>query len=170
MTPLARRVGAPGEGSIRSAIPMARRLADPDVAAAALFAAAGAIGMMATRNLPLGTSFRMGPGYLPQGISLLLIVLAIALALRAVVRPSGDEMPTWNVAPIAAIVASLGAFAFLVDPLGLVGATIALLAISRMADRPFRPWETVAVALGGAAFSAIVFVELLQLPLALWPV
>ncbi|MGE0716441.1 MAG: tripartite tricarboxylate transporter TctB family protein [Alphaproteobacteria bacterium] len=148
---------------------MIRRFADPDVAAATLFAVAGGIGLVATRNLPVGSAMRMGPGYLPTAIAWLLVGLACLLALRAVLRPDGEAMPGWNLGPIAAVVGALGAFALLVDPIGLVGATLALLVISRLADRPFRPWETVAVAVGGAAFSALVFVELLRLPLALWP-
>ncbi|MCC7272589.1 MAG: tripartite tricarboxylate transporter TctB family protein [Alphaproteobacteria bacterium] len=144
-------------------------MADPDVAAAALFAAAGAIGIGATRHLPVGSTMRMGPGYLPLLVSSLLVALAACLALRVVVRGAGDEVPSWSLGPVAAIVASLAAFAILIDPVGLVGATIALLAVSRLADRPFRPWETAAVAVGGATFSALVFVELLLLPIALWP-
>ncbi len=142
----------------------------PDILAAALFATVGGVAFAATRGLEPGTIVRMGPGYLPTVVAVLLLLLSAALAARGVMagrRP--EEAVTWQAGPIGAVLAGLGAFALLIDPVGLVGATVALIIASRVAERPLRPWETLAVVLAGAAFSAIVFVQLLQLPIALWP-
>lgn len=143
--------------------------AHPDFAAALLFALLGAIGLLVARTYPLGTTMRMGPGYLPMAVSGLLVLVAAAIALDAWRDPSDVAPEPWRPAPIAAILASLGAFALLIEPLGLIGATVVLLAVARFATRPVRPVELVALALGGAAFSAAVFVYLLNLPIALWP-
>ena len=142
----------------------------PDLLAAGFFATIGAIAVAGSRGLEPGSMMRMGPGYLPMTVAILILLLSAALAARAVIaRPLPEDRVAWNPGPIAAILAGLGAFALLIDPVGLVGATIALIIASRFADRPLRPWETLALVLSGAAFSALVFVQLLQLPIALWP-
>lgn len=148
------------------------RSVHPDLLAAVLFASIGGVGVATARGLDRGTLMRMGPGYLPTVVGVLLLLLSAALALRAVTARAGSddgEPLTWRPGPIAAILAALGAFSFLIDPVGLVGATLALVAAARFADRPLRPVETAVLAVGAAAFSALVFVELLQLPIALWP-
>jgi|JI10StandDraft_1071094.scaffolds.fasta_scaffold23418_2 hypothetical protein len=153
------------------------RSTHPDVLAAVVFASTGGIGVAASRGLEPGTLMRMGPGYLPTVVGVLLLLLSTALALRAVMtrglshgRAGDGEGPvTWRLGPILAILAALGVFAALIDPVGLVGATLALVAAARLAERPLRPVETAVLAVAAAAFSALVFVELLQLPIALWP-
>lgn len=149
------------------------RSTHPDVLAAMLFASVGGVGVVAAHGLDRGSLMRMGPGYLPTAVGILLLLLSAALALRAVAAGAGAgaaEAPVaWRLGPIAAILAGLGAFSVLIDPVGLVGATVALVAAARFAERPLRPVETAALAVGAAAFSALVFVELLQLPIALWP-
>lgn len=151
---------------------MARSI-HPDILAALFFASVGGIGIAAARGLERGTTMRMGPGYLPTAVGILLLLLSTALALRAVASRSGaghDEGPVvWRLGPIAAILAALGAFSMLIDPVGLIGATLALVVAARFAERPLRPLETGGLAVGAAGFSALVFVELLQLPIALWP-
>ncbi len=154
------------------------RSVHPDILAAMLFASMGGAGVAAAHGLDRGSLMRMGPGYLPTAVGILLLLLSAALALRAVAAGAGaagagagaaEEPVVWRPGPIAAILAALGAFSILIDPVGLVGATVALVAAARFAERPLRPAETAALALGAAAFSALVFVELLQLPIALWP-
>lgn len=151
---------------------MARSI-HPDILAALFFASVGGVGIVAAGDLQRGTPMRMGPGYLPTAVGILLLLLSTALALRAVAARSGaghDEGPVvWRLGPIAAILAALGAFSLLIDPVGLIGATLALVAAARFAERPLRPLETGGLAVGAAGFSALVFVELLQLPIALWP-
>ncbi|BBK44936.1 tripartite tricarboxylate transporter TctB [Allostella vacuolata] len=142
----------------------------PDILAAGLFATIGGIVVAGSRGLEPGTLMRMGPGYLPTTVGILVLALAAVLGLRAALaRPTDEDRVDWRLGPIAAILAALGAFALLIDPIGLVGATMALIAAARFADRPLRPGETLVLMLAGAAFSALVFVHLLQLPIALWP-
>lgn len=145
------------------------RSTHPDVLAAMLFASVGGVGVVAAHGLDRGSLMRMGPGYLPTAVGILLLLLSAALALRAVAAGAAEAPVAWRLGPIAAILAGLGAFSVLIDPVGLVGATVALVAAARFAERPLRPVETAALAVGAAAFSALVFVELLQLPIALWP-
>lgn len=141
----------------------------PDMLAAGLFATVGGAALVAVHGLELGTLRRMGPGYLPTVVAILILGLAAALAARAALAGRADEPVTWHPGPIVAILAALGAFALLIDPAGLVGATMALILAARFAERPLRPWETLALMLVGALFSALIFVQLLQLPIALWP-
>ncbi|BBK34011.1 tripartite tricarboxylate transporter TctB family protein [Stella humosa] len=144
--------------------------ARPDILAAGLFATIGAIGLAGSRGLEPGTLMRMGPGYMPTVVATLLLLLSAALAARAAMtRPGPDDAVAWDVRPIAAILAGLGTFALLIDPVGLVGATAALIVAARFASRPLRPLETAALVLAAALFSALVFVHLLQLPIQLWP-
>ena len=149
------------------------RSTHPDLLAALFFAAVGGLGVAMASGLDRGSAMRMGPGYLPTAVGGLLLLLSLGLALRALAVRAGadrDEGPAvWKPGPIAAILAALGAFALLIDPVGLIGATLALVTAARFAERPLRPVETAVLAAAAAVFSALVFVELLQLPIGLWP-
>ena len=54
-----------------------------DFFAGVLFVAVGIAAIVIAANYPLGTAARMGPGYFPRILGILLILLGCALALRA---------------------------------------------------------------------------------------
>src|SRR4030095_8030134 len=73
-----------------------------DVFAGLLFIAFGIAAIVIGSGYALGTAARMGPGYFPRILGLLLIVLGLALALRAL-RISGPPIPVFKWRPLLVV-------------------------------------------------------------------
>lgn len=138
-----------------------------DFAAGLLLAAFGIAGLVLGSDLPLGTARRMGPGYVPFGLSILLLLMGGVIAAAAFVG-TGEEIEPPRLRPLVGIVAGGIAFAMLVDSGGILLATAGAIAGGAIADRTTRWGEAVILAVACAIFSAVVFVELLAVPIPLW--
>jgi hypothetical protein len=66
-----------------------------DFYAGLLFVAFGVFAIIIARDYPLGTAARMGPGYFPRLLGMLLIVLGVALSLTAL-RGHGPPLPGYG--------------------------------------------------------------------------
>ena len=64
---------------------------------------------------------------------------------------------------------SLLVFAFAMDRLGVVIATMLLVAVGSLAGREFRPFEVAASAIALALLTVVIFVWGLGLPIPVWP-
>ncbi len=139
-----------------------------DVWAGLLIMALGGLASWLAGNLAMGQAVRMGPGYVPRILAGVVVALGAIVCVRGLVN-GAVLAGSWALGPLAVIVASIVAFGFLIDRLGLVTASIVLVVIARVAAGGKRPVETVALALALAAFAAATFVGLLGLPFKLWP-
>jgi len=132
----------------------------------AIFIAAGAAAALLARAYPMGTAMRMGPGYFPTVLGILLALLGTFVLLRSLVRP-GAPVGRPAFGPIGLVVGPIVLFGLLLRPLGLVGATVLLVISSAWASRHFRWPAAAALAVGLAVGCSIVFVRLLGLPIPL---
>ena len=134
-----------------------------DLLAGMLFAALGLGFLVLAQRYPMGSARRMGPGYFPQLLALVLLAIGIATVLRATF--SGG-VPIGSVALKALLLLTLAvlAFAFSVERGGLAAAVVALVLISSAASHRFRLPHALALALALAAFSVLLFAIGLGLP------
>ena len=116
----------------------------------------------------LGTAARMGPGYFPRILGILLIVLGVVIALRAL-RLRGEAMPRLRLRPLAIVLGSVVMFGAIVRPLGVALSTVILIVVASAASREFRPRESLLAGVVLAALAVGVFVIGLQLQLPIWP-
>jgi putative tricarboxylic transport membrane protein len=133
-----------------------------------MFLAFAAVAILTARGYSLGTAGRMGPGYFPMLLGGVLAALGLVLVARSFVL-AGEAIGRIQVLPLAIMVAGLVLFGLLIQRLGLVISLIVVVIVSALASRESRPVEFVALALVLAAFSVAVFVNLLRLPLPIWP-
>ena len=138
-----------------------------DAALGSFFAAIGAVALFMARDYPFGTANRMGPGYFPVIISVLLILAGVAIVMRGRLAGSGViEGIRWK--PLAIVSCAVFLFGALVDKIGLPLAVLLLVLGSATASVKFRlDWKATA---GAAVFSvvcALVFVDLLGVPMPL---
>jgi hypothetical protein len=148
-----------------------------DFASALLFVAIGIGATSIAWTFPLGTFHRIGPGALPLGVGVLMIVVGAALAAQAWVR--GAEagplvpMPTMPggraVRAVVFVTLSLIVFALLIRPMGLFVATAVLALVARQAERGATLLGSVVVALVLAALCSGIFVYAIGLPFRVWP-
>ena len=139
-----------------------------DFFAGVIFIAFGIAAIVIGSNYALGTAARMGPGYFPRILGILLILLGSALALRAL-RLQGSPIPAWKWRPTLIVLGSVVLFGMVVTHLGLVLSTILLIVVSSAASHEFRPKEASISAILLAALAVGVFVIGLKLQLPIWP-
>ena len=109
-----------------------------DFWAGVLFIAFGLAAMIIARDYPIGTAGRMGPGYFPRGLGILLIVLGLILSLRALrlQRPAASSSARSSRCSI--VLGSVVVFGLAAPKLGLIVATILLIVLSSTASHEFR--------------------------------
>jgi hypothetical protein len=129
-----------------------------------IFVAVGLAAVGFGRNHPMGTVMRMGPAYFPTVLGgLLTLIGLIAIGRALLVR----GLPVGRLAygKLALVTAANVLFALLLRPLGLVGALVILVVVSAYASARFRWPVALALAVGLAVGSSIIFVWLLGLPI-----
>ena len=140
-----------------------------DFLAGLLFVAIGIAAIVIGSNYSLGTAARMGPGYFPRILGILLIVLGSALALRAL-RLQGSPLPPWPCRPTVVVLGSVILFGAIVESAGLAISTILLILLASTASSEFRWKEAIISGVLLAALAVGVFVIGLKLQLPIWPV
>ena len=133
-----------------------------------LFVAVGLTVAVLAQDYRLGTSARMGPGYFPTMLGGLLALLGLTLSLPALVK-DGERLPAMRLRPLLMVLLGIAAFGVTLEVLGFVAAVIALVVVGGLADPDLKPLEIAGVAVFMVAFSTLIFVVLLGLPLRLWP-
>lgn len=137
-----------------------------DVLAGLLFIALALLFAAQTRDLPMGTAVRMGPGYFPLLLSGLLglfglVVLANGLRFEGTM-PGGVAWRALAVLTIAVVF-----FGAAVRPLGFVPTLTLSVFVSATASRLFRPGAAALITIAMVVFAWAVFIKGLGLPLSL---
>lgn len=111
----------------------------------------------------------MGPRYFPTIIGGLLVLLGLVIVVNGLLK-TGEKIKAWAARPLVMVLAAVGAFAFMVRPLGLVLATLALVFISCLGGSESRLRDIVALSLLLATLAVVIFIYGVGLPLKVWPI
>lgn len=134
-----------------------------DMVAGMLTCCAGlAIAVYASSTYPMGTLRRMGPGMFPAGVGATLSLLGLVLAFnswRKLRAAAGRALPPlgWEMRTALLTITGVLAFAFLLRPLGLVPAVLAVVGISALADHRNTPRIIAVLAVLLATLATIIF-------------
>ncbi|MFL4967725.1 MAG: tripartite tricarboxylate transporter TctB family protein [Xanthobacteraceae bacterium] len=142
--------------------------ASKDFWAGIMFLSFAAVAVLAARGYAMGTAGRMGPGYFPMALGLVLGLLGLLIIARSVVAGSG-AISGLQLRPLLVLAGAVLTFGLLIERLGLVITLVVVVAASAVASRESRPLEVAALAATLAAFSVGIFVYALRLPLPVWP-
>lgn len=116
----------------------------------------------------MGSSVRMGPAYFPVALGGLLVFLGLLVVVDSIVE-NGPGVPKFHLRPVLFLGLSSLAFAYLLKPLGLVLASVALVFISAYGGHEFK-WKEVAImSVVLVIVSVLVFVKALALPFPICP-
>ncbi len=140
-----------------------------DFYAGLLFVAIGVLDLVIVRSYPLGTASRMGPGYFPRILGILLVGLGALLSLRGF-RSGGEAMSRWHWRPLTIVLLSVLIWGLTALKLGLVAASLALVFVSSVASNEFGWKEALLSGAIQAAAMAALFIYGLGVPLPVWPV
>lgn len=134
-----------------------------DLIAGLLFIVLGALAVMLARDYPFGTTMRMGPGYFPTVLGVILLLFGVTVLARGI--RSGEKVKgDWGWKPLALITLSIVLFGALLDRAGMIPACVATLVVAAAAGREFRLKEVLILAVVMTAFSVVVFLYGLKLP------
>lgn len=131
--------------------------------------ALGAGFFLSARTLEFGTSLRMGPGYFPTILSVLLILLGTVLTLLALRRPSGEGAfgsIAWR--GVLLVVSATAFFGLTMRGLGLAPVVVVVVLLAASASRYARLRTALVLAVCLAAFCSVLFIVGLGLPLPLF--
>ena len=127
--------------------------------------------LFGTKLIPgyqIGSAVRMGPAYFPIVLGGLLAVLGVMVLVDSLVE-EGEPVAKFHFRPLLFLAASSLAFAYLLKPLGLPLASVALVFISAFGGHEFK-WKEVAIlSVLLVIFSVLVFVKGLVLPFPICP-
>ena len=130
------------------------------------FVTVGVAAVLLVRDSAIGTATRMGPGYFPTVLGLLLALLGVVLVTRGFLT-RGDPIRGLAVRPLVLVLGATLLFGLSVRGVGLVVALVVLVLVSAAASRLVRWRAAVVLAIGLTVFSALAFVKVLGLPLPL---
>ena len=133
-----------------------------------IFVLFGLAAVFIARGYSLGSPLRMGAGYFPTALGALLAGLGFILVGRSLML-EGPKITGIAARPLILILVAVVAFGLLLEPFGLVAATVALIAISCLAGSEFRWREVVFLCVILVALALGLFVYGLGLPLQVWP-
>jgi hypothetical protein len=148
---------------------MTLRLNVPDLAFAVFLVALGAFAFALAGELSVGTAAAMGPGYVPRGLAIIIMIYGVALGVRAAFsgRESFPEM-SWR--PIVFVAAAVSLFAILLPVAGLAATSFAVVVCAGFAAYDVRFHENALLGAALAIFAVVLFVTVLGLPIPVWPV
>ena len=147
---------------------MQLRINIPDLAFAVFLVALGALAFGLASSLSVGTAAAMGPGYVPRGLTIIIMIYGLVLGVRAMF--AGAVMfPSIEWRPLLLILGSVALFAVLLPIAGLAITSFALVICAGFAAYDVRVRENAIAAVTLAAFAVVLFVVALGLPIPVWP-
>src|ERR671910_1907326 len=94
---------------------MGRRVDIPDLAFAGFLLALGGLAFHLAGELQIGRAGEMGPGYVPRGLALVVVMMGLGMALRALFA-GGRAFPAGAFRPLVLIGTAGSLFAPLLPP------------------------------------------------------
>jgi Tripartite tricarboxylate transporter TctB family len=144
-----------------------------------MFAAVGAAFAIGASTYNVGNGARMGPGYFPLMLGILLAVIGLVITFTSMVieAPGGDKIGKIAWKPLFFVISAnivfgillAGIPAFGIPAMGLIVAIYALVFIASMAEAGWKFRTTLILATVLAVGSYLAFVVALKLQFPVWP-
>jgi hypothetical protein len=148
---------------------MAKKLRDPqDFWSGVLFIVIGLGFAFIARTYSLGTANRMGPGYFPFYLGLIMAALGVAILVISF-RKKGEAVGRFYWKPILWVIGSICMFGVLLKAVGMLVAGFFLVIGSSLGGDEFKLKGVLILATVLVIFCALVFVIGLKLPIPMCP-
>lgn len=139
-----------------------------DFFAGLLFLFFGGVAAWVARDYPMGSALRMGPGYFPLVLGMLLALLGLATCVRGL-AVGGERIESMRFRPLVLILGAVGIFAVAIENAGIIVSTILAVAAATAASRESRVREVLVLVIVLLALAVGVFTYALGLPFKLIP-
>jgi cytochrome c biogenesis protein CcdA len=134
-----------------------------DFWAGLVFAGTGAGAMFIARTYPFGTTLRMGPGYFPIVLSVILIAFGLFVMARGL-RKFEQIKGNWSIRALIVLPLSMVIFGVLMELAGFIPALAGLIFVSAASGREFKFKEVLLLTVLLGVMSVAMFIWGLGLP------
>lgn len=144
-----------------------------------MFMAVGVAFAWGASTYNIGSGARMGPGYFPLLLGVLLAILGAAITFESMVveTEDGEKIGKWAWKPLFFIISANLVFGLMlgglpsigIPAMGLIAGIYALTFIASLAGEEFKLKEVVILATVLAIMSYLAFIVLLKLQFPVWP-
>ena len=141
-----------------------------DLWAGVMFFVFGAGFALGSLNYQIGSAARMGPGYFPLMLGIILALLGVAIFVGAFAA-SNEQLKISKVGwwEIGLILGAVALFALVLPQLGIIVAITVLIVVAAFASHEFKLRDTAISIIVLLVMSYLVFVKGLELQFPLWP-
>lgn len=142
-----------------------------DMLSGVMFLAFGGGAAIVAHGYNFGTPARMGSGFFPVVIGLIIAIMGLALVVRSLLKPATSEeiVGELQFRPVFFISAAIVVFGLLIEDAGLLASLAALIVIARFAGREGSPLELGIMVIVLVAIAVAIFVYGLNIRLKLGP-
>jgi hypothetical protein len=141
-----------------------------DFASGLMFVAIGLIFSFIARGYTMGTAAKMGPGYFPFWLGIVLAVIgAIVLMNSMSKKAQSDKLAKWDWVSVLWVTGSVVLFGLLLKPMGLIVSLAFLVFISAMASHEFHWKGTLLNIVILNVIAYVAFIWGLNLQFQVWP-
>ena len=144
-----------------------------------MFTAVGAAFAYGATNYSIGSGGRMGPGYFPLLLGVILALLGSVIMFKALVveTQDGDKIGAWAWKPLFFIISANLLFGILlgglpslgIPAMGMIAAIFGLTIVASLAGEDFRLKEVLVLSVVLSIGSYLAFIVLLKLQFPVWP-
>ena len=138
-----------------------------DFWAGIMFIGFGVVAMYVSRDYPMGSAMRMGPGYFPTYLGLIMATLgAIISALSLVIE--GEKVGRFPWRAMILLSMAFVFFGWAIDHVGFVLALLVLIVLASLAGKEFRLKEVIGLSIVLIVGAWALFIKGLELPYPLF--
>lgn len=138
-----------------------------DFWAGLMFLGIGAGAILGARSYPFGNTLRMGPGYFPTMLGLILVLFGIYVMVRGL-RSDEKIQSNWSIRALIVLPISMILFGVLMDLAGFIPALTALIFVAVASGREFKFKEVLLLTVFLGVISVAMFIWGLGLPYPLF--
>lgn len=138
-----------------------------DFWAGVMFIGFGALAIFISQDYPFGTAARMGPGYFPTWIGIIMVCLGAAIAISGF-KNEGEGIGAWPWKPMILLSVAFIIFGWAIDQIGFILAMAAVGLLASAAGNDYRWKESILVTIGLIIGCWALFIKGLELPFPLF--
>jgi len=134
-----------------------------DFLAGLMLIGVGAAAMIVSRDYPMGSALRMGPGYFPMVLGGIMIAFGIYVMIHGLVNKE-QVKGNWSLRALFVLPLATVVFGVLMEETGFIPALVVLIFISAAAGDQFKWIEVLVMAIALTAACVGLFIYALGLP------
>lgn len=138
-----------------------------DFWAGMMFIGFGILAIVVSRDYPMGSAMRMGPGYFPTYLGVIMVILGAIISATAF-KVEGEKVGRFAWRPMILLSIAFALFAWGIDNFGFILALLIMIVLSALAGKEFKLKEVVILSAVLIVGCWALFIKGLELPFPLF--